>query len=80
MPNCDRVTDRSGEDSRSSVQSVKDQRMSPNGCGSKNRYPKWVALVSGHRDRNLRNPACLILSHTQMNLNILLAEKSDDHF
>ena len=41
----------------------------PNGCGSKNRYPNWVALVSG----NMGNPkpaVCpsdrLILSHTQM--------------
>ena len=28
--------------------------------------PKWVALVSGHLDQNLRNPSCLILSHTHM--------------
>ena len=27
--------------------------------------PKWVALVSGNMDQNLRNPSCLILSHTQ---------------
>ena len=37
-----------------------------NGCGSKNRrVPKWI-LVCGNMDQNLRNPACLILSHTQM--------------
>ena len=30
--------------------------------------PKWVALVSGKMDQNLRNPSWLILSHTQMGL------------
>ena len=32
----------------------------------KSGIPKWVALVSGNMDQNLRNPFCLILSHTQM--------------
>ena len=36
-----------------------------NGCGSKNRYQNGT-LVSGNMDQHLRNPCCLILSHTQM--------------
>ena len=28
--------------------------------------PKWVALVSGNMDQNLRHPSCLILSHTHI--------------
>ena len=35
------------------------------GCGSKNRYLNGT-LVSGHIDQNLRNPSCLILSHTHV--------------
>ena len=30
--------------------------------------PKWVALVSGNMDQNLRYPSSLILSHTQMDV------------
>ena len=37
----------------------------PHGCGSKNRYQNET-LVSGNMDQNLRNPSCLILSHTQI--------------
>ena len=33
------------------------------GCGSKNRYQNGI-LASGNMDQNLRNPFCLILSHT----------------
>ena len=39
--------------------------LSQNGCGSKNRYQNG-SLVSGNMGQNLRNPSCLILSHTQM--------------
>ena len=35
------------------------------GCGSKNRYQNGT-LASGNMDHNLRNPSCLILSHTHM--------------
>ena len=35
------------------------------GCGSKNRYQNGT-LVSGNMDQHLRNPSCLILSHTPM--------------
>ena len=28
--------------------------------------PKWLALVSGNMDQNLRSPSCLILGHTQI--------------
>ena len=37
----------------------------PCGCGSKNRYQNGT-LVSGNMDQNLRNPSCLILSHTHV--------------
>ena len=40
----------------------------------KNPVPKWVALVSGNMDQNLRNPFWLILSHTH------IAILSSDHF
>ena len=36
------------------------------GCGSKTGIPKWVALVSGNMDQNLRNPSSLILSHCHL--------------
>ena len=35
------------------------------GCGSKNWYQNGT-LVSGNMDQNLRNPSCLILSHTHI--------------
>ena len=35
------------------------------GCGSKIRYQNGT-LVSGNMDQHLRNPSCLILSHTHM--------------
>ena len=35
--------------------------------GVKNRVtPKWVALVSGHMDQNLRSPGDFILTHTHI--------------
>ena len=39
--------------------------ISANGSGSKNRYQNGT-LLSGNRDQHLRNPSCLILSRTQM--------------
>ena len=36
-----------------------------NRCGSKNRYQNGT-LLGGNMDQNLRNPSCLILSHTQI--------------
>ena len=32
----------------------------------KNRYPKWLAMVSGNMDENLRLPVGLILTHTHV--------------
>ena len=45
------------------------------GCGSKNRYQNGT-LVSRNMDQNLRNPSCLILSHTHVikHLNSTLAK------
>ena len=37
-----------------------------NMAGSKNQYQNGT-LVSGNMDQNLRNPSCLILSHTHLN-------------
>ena len=34
-------------------------------CGSRNRYQNGT-LVSGNMNQNLRNPSCLILSHTNV--------------
>ena len=36
----------------------------PNGCGSKNRYPKWNPWKHGPKPAVC--PCCLILSHTQI--------------
>ena len=32
------------------------------------RYPKWLALVNGNMDSNLRSPGGLILTHTQISM------------
>ena len=41
--------------------------LAPYGCGSKNRYPTLnETLVCANMDQNLRNPSCLILSHTHI--------------
>ena len=39
----------------------------PHGCGSKTRCQHGT-LVSKNMDQNLRNPSCLILSHTHMSV------------
>ena len=46
--------------------------MDPGWLWLKKPAPKWVALVSGNMDQNLRNPSCLILSHTQISKPLLI--------
>ena len=42
-------------------------RLNTSGCGSKNGVtPKWLALVGGNMDKNLRSPGGLILTHTHL--------------
>ena len=47
------------------VRKVNMNSWSQSGCGSNNRYQNGN-LVSANMDQDLRNPACLILSHTRI--------------
>ena len=56
---------RSPYQKRGSFKTYRNLCLYPDGCGSKNRYQNGT-LVIGNMGQNLRNPSCLILSHTQV--------------
>ena len=47
---------------------LREQRSCHLAVSQKKTVPKWVALVSGNMDQNLRNPSCLILSQNHLGL------------
>ena len=52
-------TSRSPWFARQTLRGCWEEARTCHGRGLKNRYPKWVALVSGNMDQNPRNPSCL---------------------